>query len=785
MRRPTLSPAAPAAFRRLRLFAGAADEPRAQRAGDVLALAGSVLTLVVVSALAEPPSRLETALVRLFAVLPEVLDTVWLVMIKLPWVAAAVLVVAVLARRRWTLARDLALAGSVASGVAWAGTRFVAELVPDLYPALPVVVSGAVLVTAHPHLSLALRRPVTLMLGGAVAAAALSLQMSPSLALAAATVALACGALIHLAFGSARGRPLLDDVARALAELGVDARVVGVADRQEAGDFKVDALDSEGGPLVVKVFGRDAHDTKLLRTAWRAAWYRGDSAGSSLGRLGQVEHEGLITVLASQAGVATSAVVTAGASRSGDAFLVLRPQGQPVPRPWNTTVLDAMWRTLRQLHAAGIVHGEIDASRIFLTDSAEAGLADFRAGSVSVAADRRRRDQAQLFVATVLAAGEEPAVGAAVAALGSDGFMAMLPVVQPPVLTPSQRRAAKDADLDLDALRDRCAEAVGHEPPELQKLRRVTWGTLAQTGLLVFAFLALSRVAGGIDFRLLRVELAQADWLLIAAAALVAQVPTFARAISALGASPKQVPLGPLYALQVATHYISLVIPSAAGRIALNVRFFQRQGLARTTALTVGALDGFAGFVAQVTVLALLLTLTSATLDLDVELSMSSGVGRLLVWIVGIAVAGGLVVLALRPLRERIVARVRTLWTEASHALVGLASGRRLSMLFGGNIAVDFFNAISLALFVLAFGYSLGLGELMVIGISTMLLAGLMPVPGGIGVTEGALVFGMVGAGLPDEVAFAAMVLFRMATFYVPPIWGFFTMRWLQRNGYI
>ena len=88
-------------------------------------------------------------------------------------------------------------------------------------------------------------------------------------------------------------------------------------------------------------------------------------------------------------------------------------------------------------------------------------------------------------------------------------------------------------------------------------------------------------------------------------------------------------------------------------------------------------------------------------------------------------------------------------------------------------------------MFLLALGYSLGLGELMVIGISVMLLAGLMPVPGGIGVTEGALVFGMVGAGLDDEVAFAAMVLFRMATFYVPPIWGFLTMRWLQRNDYL
>ena len=63
---------APATFRRVRLFAGAADEPRARRAGDVLALTASALTLVVVSALAIPQSRLEIALERVFAALPAI-----------------------------------------------------------------------------------------------------------------------------------------------------------------------------------------------------------------------------------------------------------------------------------------------------------------------------------------------------------------------------------------------------------------------------------------------------------------------------------------------------------------------------------------------------------------------------------------------------------------------------------------------------------------------------------------------------------------------------------------
>ena len=33
--------------------------------------------------------------------------------------------------------------------------------------------------------------------------------------------------------------------------------------------------------------------------------------------------------------------------------------------------------------------------------------------------------------------------------------------------------------------------------------------------------------------------------------------------------------------------------------------------------------------------------------------------------------------------------------------------------------------------------------------------------------------------------AFGAAMLYRLATFYLPPAWGFFAMRWLQRNQHL
>ena len=54
-----------------------------------------------------------------------------------------------------------------------------------------------------------------------------------------------------------------------------------------------------------------------------------------------------------------------------------------------------------------------------------------------------------------------------------------------------------------------------------------------------------------------------------------------------------------------------------------------------------------------------------------------------------------------------------------------------------------------------------------------------------VGVTEGGLIFGLTAAGMPQEAAFAAVTFYRLATFYLPPIWGFFSLRWLERNRYL
>jgi uncharacterized protein (TIRG00374 family) len=141
--------------------------------------------------------------------------------------------------------------------------------------------------------------------------------------------------------------------------------------------------------------------------------------------------------------------------------------------------------------------------------------------------------------------------------------------------------------------------------------------------------------------------------------------------------------------------------------------------------------------------------------------------------------------LALRRVRAAIAERVRRWWPDVRATLASLRAGNKLGLLLGGSLATELLFAVALGVFANAFGYDIGLADLLLINISVSLLATFVPVPGGIGVAEFGLTVGLTAAGMPEEAALATAVIYRVATFYLPPVWGFFAMRWLQRSAHL
>ena len=50
---------------------------------------------------------------------------------------------------------------------------------------------------------------------------------------------------------------------------------------------------------------------------------------------------------------------------------------------------------------------------------------------------------------------------------------------------------------------------------------------------------------------------------------------------------------------------------------------------------------------------------------------------------------------------------------------------------------------------------------------------------------EAAISYGLVAAGVAEPTAVAAAIMYRLVTFYLPPLWGVVAMRQLRHKGYI
>jgi uncharacterized membrane protein YbhN (UPF0104 family) len=240
-------------------------------------------------------------------------------------------------------------------------------------------------------------------------------------------------------------------------------------------------------------------------------------------------------------------------------------------------------------------------------------------------------------------------------------------------------------------------------------------------------------------------------------------------------------PLLPCVVLQSALKFINLTVPSSAGRVATNLRCLQRMGAPRAEALAGGAIDDVSNTIVQ----AMLFLLVLPFVGVDIDTSQFEGAGpdrRLLAAIVVALAASMVLLLALPRVRARILPGVR----EALLGLWSVARVRRKRIeVFGGSLASELLYALALGATCLAYGVHLNLGQLIFINTSAAVLSSVVPVPGGVGAAEAALSTGLIAMGVDHSTAFAIAITQRLCTFYLPPIWGYFSLRWLSEKGYL
>ena len=717
------------------------------------------------------------------------------------FVAAAVAAIAATVRhRRFRLLASLAgaalLTGAVLIGIlSLAGGERPAAVPADAWPwligpslaspALGAAVAGVV--AAAPWLSRSWRRTAWLALWLAGALQLITGLSSPTEVILAFAAGITVGAGVLVLFGVPDRRIGPEAIAAALGSAGLPVSHVAPAAVAAKGSRPFVAAAEDGTELFIKVLGSDNRDADLLYRAYRLLRLRdvGDTRPAA-SLIQAVEHQALVAVMAERAGVAVPTVRQVVKTADGSALLAMdRVDGGPLdrmaPQLVTDSLLGALWTEVAELHRARIAHRSLRASNIVVDRAGRPWLADFSFSELAATPRQMALDVAELLASLATIAGADRAVASAAAVITSDDLAAAVPLLQPLALSAGTRRAVARHDGLLARTRAAATTASGGgKEPELARIQRVRPRTLfavaAAAGAFYFLLPKLAQVGSGAQGVL------SADWAWLPLIIALSAATYVASAVAIMGAVPQRLPLWPTVLAQGASSFVNRVSPGNVGGMALNARYLQKCGVEPTAGVAAVAVNTVVGTAVHLVMLVAFFAWAGRGLSNAIKLP--SGSKLLLILAVIVAVIG--LVLATRPGRrlasDKLIPGLRSAATSLKEVARRPA---KMIMLVGGSALITLAYIGALAASVEAFGGGPGFVLIGAVYLGAAALAAVAPTPGGLGPLEAALTAGLAGAGMASGLAVAAVLLFRLATYWLPVAPGWVSFRLLQRWEYV
>jgi len=563
-----------------------------------------------------------------------------------------------------------------------------------------------------------------------------------------------------------RSRLVVDD----LDELdGTDAR----------GSVPWVATSATGRRVFVKVQAVDELRAAQLFRIWHALRLKDPADTATPRSIRQhSEHEAFVAQCARAAGALTPAILAIGDIGEGrgiyTAFETIDGETLTEVGDLSDAALRAAWSQIQILHRAGIAHHDLRASNLMSVGD-EVWVIDFGAAEVDASSEALERDLAEFLSSTASLVGPERAVASAVAVLGADAVAECIPWLQPLAATAATR--ASLSKTDFEDLRERVRAAAGTSAPELPQLQRITWkGIAVFVAFGVAVWTLLPQLTSGIDWS--AAFEGDTRW---AALALLASALTYVGATMSLAGSVHQgVPFGTTFLAQLASSFTNRVTPAKVGGIALNLRFLVKQGIDRATAATGVAVSTAMGTVVHVAI-TLVMVVWAGNVGLP-GISLPSGGVLLLIGAVSAALVA--LVAAVPPARAwwrtSALPSLRRSWSSCVDVM---RSPRHLVEVAGGSALVTLANLVAFVVSLRAFGVDESFATLAVVYLAGAAVASAAPTPGGLGATEAALVAGLAVVGVSEDQAIPGVLLFRLATFWVPILPGWLSMLYLQHRG--
>ncbi len=588
------------------------------------------------------------------------------------------------------------------------------------------------------------------------------------------------GLLARYALGTPTTRPTGLAVAAALDKVGFPLTVLR-ASHETADGRRYSATTRSGERMEILVLDRDLEGAGLLRAAWRNLRVRDEAGLAGFTMRRRLEHAALQSYAAQAAGAPVprlEAVCEVGPDAALLAYA--RIEGMTfaeIGGALTDSDIDGAWRAVRTLHDAHVVHRTLHAENLSRDANGGVWLLDPEQGSIAAGYVAERVDLAELLCTVAMLAGPSRAIASARRVLGSQRIATALPALQPLAMTPVTRAAIRRRKDVLVQLRDQLGALQPDGEVEQIKIERLKPRTVFTIAAgTVAAYLLLTYLS---SVNLLDIA-TTANWWWVAVGLALSAATYLGAAMSVEGFVPEKLNFARTIKAQLAASFATLVSPPTLGAIAVNVRYLQKAGVhPALAAASIGASQVMAF------VLHILLIISFAILagtSKDVDLKPPQWAIFLIVALLAIALA----LLVVPVTRKWLLHRVRPIFVQVGPRFLTLAQ-QPLKLLtgIGGILILNLGYCLCLVVSVRAFG---GGGEWSAIAVAYLVGATVgqaAPTPGGMGVVEAALVAGLIAVGIDSGIAVPAVLVFRILTFWLPTIPGWFAFNNLQKNNFL
>lgn len=587
----------------------------------------------------------------------------------------------------------------------------------------------------------------------------------------------AIGLLTRYVLGTSTTRPRGQEVAQALSKGGFPVTELRFTDRLNRGRRYL-ATTRTGDILRVTVLDRDLEGAGLVSALWTSLRLRDEPGTGAFNMRRAVDQAALIAYAAESAGTPVPRLLLATEVGPDSCALAY----QQIPGSTFDQIdeitdhdLDSSWRAIRTLHEHQMSHRALSARHLLRSTDDHVYLLGMDQGAIAVSDVAQRLDLAELLCTLAMATSVERAVASGRRILGSAGLARALPALQAVALSPTTRKELRKHKGLVVNLRDAIVEMrpdADTEPIQIQRIKPRTLivivaGTIA-------GYVLLSQLTS-VDLATL---FTTANWWWVLAALLLSLITYAGSAWSLSGFVPEKLSFIRTLLAQIAGDFATLVSPPTLGAIAINVRYLQKAGLHPALAAASVGVSQVAAFVTHIALLTAFGIAAGTQADFTFNPPMWAVIGVAAVAVMLLAL------LAVPYVRKLITERVAPLIKEVVPRLVTVAQRpAKLIEGVGGILILNLAYVGVLFACVEAFGGSLSIAVVAVVYLAGATIGQAAPTPGGLGAVEAALAAGLTAAGLDAGLAVSSVLLYRVVTFWLPTIPGYWAFNYLTKKN--